>query len=279
MSSDDERRTPPWRSARRLITPNPLLALAFSAVICLFFAVFVFGEHGSAPSADIAELLRTVSVGSLAAGVTTIVDRSISLKDLDQRLQWSVRQAAGVAASLTTLGVYTAHDRMDFAGVFREAAKGETVSWLDTYCPLQNEFTDDLVAALTRGVHVRMLVIDPACDNAKFRNAELQGTVVETGGAWEAGLLAFAKKMEAIAAQGYGRFDIRYYADLPCAPMYLIGTDVTVRKGYFSLFLVRATAHCPHIELRHGELLRDMGSYFDRKWAANDGRRTAAQPA
>jgi hypothetical protein len=149
--------------------------------------------------------------------------------------------------------------------IFREARRGETVSWLDTYCPRQNEFIDDVIDALRRGVQVRMLIIDPSCDNAAFRNQELESTF-DTGGGWTGGLDAFISKMSAVAGRGYGKFEIRYYRDLPCVPMYLVGKLPSARKGYFSIFLVRATAGCQHLELTRGEWLTDMAKYFSSKW-------------
>lgn len=256
-----------WRSLRSLIVPNPLLGLILLAIASLIFAIFVFGDHGMYSNVEVADLLRTIGIGALAAAVTTIVDRHLSGQDLENRIGQSFREAAGVATALTNLGVYTAHIPFDFGLVFREAKKGETVSWLDTYCPRQNELIHDLKAALERGVHVRMLIIDPASANAAFRNQELQSTV-DSGGGWVAGLAAFIAKMKAISDQdnGAGRFEIRFYKDLPCIPMYLVGKAPSARKGYISVFLVRATAHCQHLELHRGDWLDDMAKYFEAKW-------------
>jgi len=232
----------------------------------LIFSVFVFGTHGAHSNSNIADLLSTIGIGILAALVTTVVDRSVSARDIESRINRNFREAAGIAASLTQLGVQGAYRKFDFGMIFREARRGETVSWLDTYCPRQNEFVDDVINALKRGVLVRMLIIDPACENARFRNEELESTV-DTGGGWTGGLDAFISKMKAIAGRGYGSFEIRYYSDLPCAPMYLVGRAPLARKAYFSIFLVRATAQCQHLELSKGEWLSDMAKYFEAKWA------------
>lgn len=261
-------------SLRSLIVPNPLLGLVLLAMTSLIFAVFVFGERGKYYDADVADILRTIGIGALAAAVTTIVDRHLSARDLENRIRESFREAAGVASALTSLGVYTAHAKFDFGLAFRDARKGETVSWLDTYCPRQNELVADFEAALERGVHVRMLIIDPASDNARFRDQELQSTT-DTGGGWAAGLAVFIAKMKTIADRGPGRFEIRFYKDLPCVPMYLVGKVPIARKGYFSVFLVRATADCQHLELHRGEWLDDMAQYFEVKWT----RQPATLPA
>ncbi|GAA3344842.1 hypothetical protein GCM10020358_49700 [Amorphoplanes nipponensis] len=263
---------------RRALVPNRLLGLILVSGAALLFAVFVFGTRGKYPDPDTAELLRTVSVGILAAAVATVIDRQISLGALEKQIYDSLLEAEGVKSSLARLGVHGAHHVFDFGRPFREAHKGEVVSWLDTYCPRQNELIDDLVAAVDRGVHVRMLIIDPRCATAGHRDAELVGSL-DTGEGWKAGLEAFIHKMTAAASRGHGRFEIRFYDDLPCVPMYLVGRGSAARVGYFSLFLTRPSAHFPHLELRSGAWLVDMAAYFEAKWSRHADRAiTAGRP-
>lgn len=276
MTSGEPGRRFSWQTVRAVGTSSALISLIFIAIIILIFSIFVFGDHGSHANADVAELLGTVGIGILAALVTTVVDRSVSAHDLESRITRNFRDAAGIAAALSDLGVVQAHKRLDYRVIFREAHKGDTVSWLDTYCPRENEFVDDVIDALHRGVAVRMLVIDPASDNAHYRDQELEGTV-DTGGGWRGGLDSFISKMEAISERGYGKFEIRFYKDLPCVPMYLIGRAPHARKGYFSIFLVRTTAQCQHLELRGGEWLADMARYFEAKWARQPATRLKPQ--
>ena len=266
MSNDDSPPNSRLKTVKSIASSSALISLVFVAVIVLIFAIFVFGANRARNNPEISDLLRTIGIGILAALVTTIVDRSVSARDLEARINRDFREAAGVAASLTGLGVERAYPKFDFGTIFREARKGETVSWLDTYCPRQNEFVDDVVNALKRGVQIRMLIIDPTCANSRFRNEELESTV-DTGGGWTSGLDTFISKMKAIAGRGYGSFEIRYYSDLPCVPVYLLGKAPIARKAYFSIFLVRATAGCQHLELRKGEWLSDMAKYFEAKWA------------
>jgi hypothetical protein len=254
-----------WKVLRSILASSSLVSLIFIGVIFLIFSVFVFGSHGSHSNSNAADLFSTIGIGILAALVTTVVDRSISERNLESRITRNFRDAADIAESLTRLGIQRAHAKFDFGCIFREARRGETVSWLDTYCPRQNEFIDDVIGALRRGVKVRMLIIDSNCDNSHFRNQELESTV-DTGGGWVGGLESFISKMNAIAVRGYGTFDIRYYDDLPCVPMYLVGKAPSARKAYFSIFLVRATAGCQHLELTRGEWLVDMIKYFESKW-------------
>ncbi len=248
------------------LAPNPLQLLVVVSLILLFIAVFIFGERGKYRDPDIADILRTVAVGGLAAAVSTLIDRQVYSNELQHRISAGVSKALGVVSSLNELGVTRAYADFDFGLIFREAESGETVSWLDTYCPRQDDFIEDLSDALKRGVQVRMLIIDPTSRNAQYRNEELQQTI-DTGPGWIAALEVFIAKMNAIASRGPGQFEIRFYSDLPCAPIYLVGKSPHARKGYFSLFLVQATSNCHHIELHDGEWLSDMACYFEQKWA------------
>jgi hypothetical protein len=110
-----------------------------------------------------------------------------------------------------------------------------------------------------------MLVIDPECDTARMRSEELKASL-NTGEAFTLSLRAFIEKMKKVATESGGKLEIRYYSDLPCVPMYLIGKLNRTRQGFFSIFLSEATAHCTHLELSDGEWLRSMGTYFEAKW-------------
>lgn len=251
---------------RRLAIFNPFVLLILVAILSLVAAIFVFGTHGRYTHASWADVFRTIGIGTLSAAVTILVDRNMVYQNFEKKIKESLVEACGVAESLSNLGVTSAHPTFSFNKLFREAHRGDCIYWLDTYCPRQNEFVDDLIEAINRGVSVKMLVIDPACDNARHRNTELAATVVETGAGWDTGLDAFVAKMKALCDKHPGKLEMRTYNDLPCAPMYLVVTDSKARVGFFSLFLVRASAHSPHMELHDGPWLTDMHQYFEDKW-------------
>lgn len=246
---------------RALLIPNPVLALLLLSVASILVAIFIFGDERP----GLSELFRTVGIGALAAAVTGIIDHNLLFRNFETRIHESLLAANGTSATLTELGIETAYRQFGFSQIFKDAKQGETVCWLDTYCPVQNEFLEELESAMRRKVTIRMLVIDPECENARARNHELSGTL-ETGKAFMDSLKLFVTKMELIAAHSSGRLEVRYYSDLPCVPMYLIGKHGQPRKAFFSIFLSKPTAHCSHVELSSGEWLTNMASYFDRKW-------------
>lgn len=200
-------------------------------------AVFVFGQRGGYPDADIADVLRTIAVGALAAAVATVIDRQVAFRSIRADIDSSLKRATGLSDSLTSFGCVDVHSKFDYGIPFREAKRGELVSWLDTYCPRENDFLDDLSACISRGVEVRMMVIDPGCRNAERRSRELESTS-ETGRGWDTGLAAFNEIMNAIAQRSGGALQIRYYRDLPGIPMYLIGREGRARRGSMPLRLV-----------------------------------------
>jgi hypothetical protein len=264
------------KTLRSLLIPNPVVGLSFLAIVFLVLAIFIFGEYGPVPNPLLADLTRTAGIGSGAAMLTTILDRYYFSRDLEDRIVVRFREAADRSNSLITLGVNTAYAPFDFGRIFHEAQPGETVSWLDTYCPHENAFLSELVAALNRGVFIRMLIIRPTCENAKYRNEELSQSF-DTGEAWDDGLKSFISKMKSASVKSQEHFQVRFYQDLPCVPMYLVGTPAKARKGYFSLFLVRPTANSHHLELGPGEWLDDMAIYFEDKWARQTAQERQSQ--
>ncbi len=245
--------------------PNPVVWLLFIGLLFILAAVFVFGEQGAHKAPATSDVLRTIGIGAIAAAVTGIIDHNLLFKSFESRISESLQEAKEMAASLRELGVQNAYKEFPFSRIFAEAQKGETVSWLDTYCPVQNAFIDEVESAIARQVSIRMLVIKPGCSNAKSRSIELANTP-DTGTAFDGSLDVFIAKMKGIADASAGMFEIRFYDDLPCVPMYLISKDNATRKGFFSIFLNKATAHCTHMELTDGEWLRHMAAYFESKW-------------
>jgi hypothetical protein len=247
--------------------PNPVLGLFISAILALIVAIFIFGTRGKYNDPDIADVFRTIGVGALAAAVTGIIDRNLLVRAIDTRIRECLKESDELKVAVAELGIHNAHKPFDFRRIFDESEAGEYVSWLDTYCPLQNQFLDGIRDAVKRGVRVRMLIVNPKCRNAERRSVELTGTP-DTGEAFMHSLRSFIEKMKTFSDANPGQFEIRFYTDLPCVPMYLIGNGKSgPRKGYFSLFLSKASAHSTHIELSSGEWLANMGTYFDAKWA------------
>lgn len=250
---------------RAMLIPNPLLGLVLVSVMSILVAIFIFGTEGSHKNADLSDLFRTLGVGALAAAVTGIVDHHLLFRNFESRIRDSLKEAKEMSAGLRQLGVQNAYKPFNFSRIFAEAQPGETVSWLDTYCPLQDEFLHELRNALERKVTVRMLVIEPACQNARNRNIELIGEP-DSEEAFDLALANFIMRIERIAKESAGRLELRYYDDLPCVPMYILGKPKIPRKAFFSLFLSKATAHCTHMEISAGEWLDNMNTYFEQKW-------------
>jgi hypothetical protein len=243
--------------------------LLFFSVLGLVIAVFVFGPYGNYKDPEVYDVLRTLAVGALSSAITIIIDRHLVTGTIANLTKEYLEEAVGVERTLSKQGLCKAYeDHFEFSMIFRSARKGETVWWLDTYCPKKDEFFDDLMNAFTRGVNVRMLIIQPDCDNAKYRAAELEGTV-DTGVAWQTGLSDFIHRVNLIAEKFSGNIDIRFYSDLPCVPMYLICKDVRPRLGWFSIYLGMATAYFTHFEVKPGPLLTEMAKYYNAKWEAN----------
>lgn len=254
---------------REQLRLSALQWLFLLSILGLGLAVFVFGPYGKYANAELYDILRTFAVGALSAAITIIIDRHLTTKTLTTLTKEHLETAVGLERSLSRQGLCKAHENhFDFGLIFRAARKGETVWWLDTYCPRKDEFFDDLKAAFARGVNVRMLIIEPDCENAKHRAAELAGTM-DTGEAWQTGLADFIHKVGLIAERFKGNIEIRFYSDLPCVPMYLICKDVKPRLGWFSIYLGLATAHFTHFELKAGVLLNEMAKYYNAKWERN----------
>src|ERR1700735_1590236 len=71
---------------RSILVPNPVFGLFVVALTLLLIAVYVFGTRGQYSDPDIADLLRTIAIGALAAGITGIIDRSFLVKTINSEI-------------------------------------------------------------------------------------------------------------------------------------------------------------------------------------------------
>lgn len=168
----------------------------------------------------------------------------------------------------------TEYGRFDFSKVFSGLEAGDELLWLDTYAPTYREFQGYMEKALKNGAKMRMLVIDPNCQNAKDRALEIaRGGFAPKTFSKEVeefrdlvGDMIIKIARESPSMQTSCR--VRIYDDLPCVPMYLVLRNNKAIRGYNSLYLTEPTAYFVHLEWQdtHEGLLRYMHEYFENKW-------------
>lgn len=178
-----------------------------------------------------------------------------------------------VSQRIGLVRVHTDCDAHWFCDLFNNLTKGQELLWHDTYCPHWNELREAIRHALDHGARIRMLVIDPDCDNACFRAEELR----DWGDCEKFKLedSAFLKVMQGIAddacASGISPapMQVRLYRDLPGIPMYIVLEAGEPIYGFSSFFLTKATGfNFVHLEWKPSEcgLLQLMTLHFEAKW-------------
>jgi hypothetical protein len=175
------------------------------------------------------------------------------------------------------IGLVAVHKDCDakwFCALFDRLKAGQELLWHDTYCPHWNEMKDAIHRALDKGARLRMLIIDPACDNARFRAEELE---VSGWGDFEKFKLegsVFLSTMQRLADKiaelgSPAPMEVRVYRDLPGFPFYLVQEAGQPISGFSSFFLTQATGfHFVHLEWKPSEcgLLQLMSMHFEAKW-------------
>jgi hypothetical protein len=257
----ERRKFSPLSILRDSFLPKGPQVVVVLAIASLAVAVIFRPQAGGLAVTFFFPLSLAVFIGCLSALITTIIDRQYVLGTFTS----TVAEAIDQDRSISRYGLVCAHDRLDFRELWKALEINDELCWLDTYCPLTNDFLVELKGALERHVRVKMLVIDPQCQNAAYRSVELERTT-ETGDSWRTGLADFTTRMQKLQRQYSPNFDLRHYDDLPGLPMYLIVRNNTPVRGYFSFFLSQGSAYLVHFELRGGDLLSEMYNYFISKW-------------
>lgn len=171
--------------------------------------------------------------------------------------------------------------RLDFKQVFDRLSKNDELLWLDTYCPEQFNFQRCMRQAIERGAKIRMMAIDPNCQNAQNRASEIDPSLGYTYDAFRMEAIAniqhLADSLRSLDVKSREGVDVaslrlRFYTDLPCVPMYLVLHKGWPVRGYTGFYLGDPSFEMPHLEWSRGaeSILKSFADYFERKWRENE---------
>jgi hypothetical protein len=167
---------------------------------------------------------------------------------------------------------------MDFGELFVSLRPGQTLYWLDTFCPTHREWLPEMLTAVARGAHIRMLLLDPSADSARKRAAELATCYGERQFMDDLG--RFNEAIQRAAAECEKRYEgtLRWkmYNNLLGAPMYIVCDDAGVPiYGYSSEYLCNPSIISQHYcwNSHHVEELEARLSYVVGKWGNRETQR------
>ncbi len=171
----------------------------------------------------------------------------------------------------TRWGLTAFHESLDFSELFSSLVPGDQLLWLDTYCPDYKRFLPNLKAAVSNGAVVKMLVVDPISDVAKYRAQEISYPNYEQE-VFCRNIASFLDEVGRVFTDTgmhiTGSLEIRKYSDLPSLPMYIRSREGKAIVGYTSFYLTQPTAFFAHLEWSGGSdsMLSWFEKYFLQKW-------------
>ncbi len=264
-----------------------ILIAAFGSLF-LFLLTYYLQEQFP-QVAGLWEGLKTLAIALFPAIVVAILDHFHTIRAVSDRMAMLVAKEVTdkLVAGRERYGLISFLDKMSFAALFRELEPGDELLWLSTYGPNYRDFLGEVEPAIINGAKLRMLIIDPDCENAYFRAEEIHQEHGYPPATFRQETASFTDSIVAAAQRAStnpltrGSCEIRMYRDLPCVPMYIIVRDGRLFKGYSSLLLTKpAGTRFVHFEWtqRAGGILEEMKNYFEQKWNAqvqgtfSDGR-------
>ena len=137
---------------------------------------------------------------------------------------------------------------------------GDKLWMLDTYDRQYQTWMEEMDDALSRGAEIYVLIVDPGAAVAEMRAAEIGETQAFSGV-----VHVFGEVLRRLQRKHRSNLKVRYYADLPCAPMYLVERDGKFFRGYTSYFLdVPSNGEFPHFQWSASESSAGgvLGSHF-----------------
>lgn len=260
-----------WRKKKEVVVLTNLLAFATGLVFLLlsrhYFTtealVTIFGLLGSYLTISI--VVNLFHTSFIRPSEDEARDENLK-KLLDQR----INSILGNSAKYGFAGFIP---EMDFKGLFNSLESGDTLWWLDTYCPGHGLWEDELRRAISRGALIHMLVLSPDSRYAEDRAREIGGTYTPQRFKNELG--SFREALEIIRTElqaASGHVEIVEYTDRPGMPVYLVVKKDGGVYGYSSLFLGKPTGVAfPHMRWIMAEVgvVQQLLDYVQAKWRRN----------
>ena len=242
--SPDGRRVSGLTGLQRLIF---LLGLALGLILLLL--------AGSNPKGVGRSILREAGIVTMGTVLVSLVYEFVLRRSHEQQLLNVVTR--GLLGRARDCGLAQI-EMIDFVHLFTRLKTGDELWWLDTYCPDMNRVAvqDAIQSALQRGVHFRMLVIDPDCFTAKARAEEISAegyTRAEFQERARTNLKIIEGIKRNLPQDHSKRLEITLYSDLPCAPMYLRLRSGQPIDGWTSYFLTRPSYEVAHFNWNRPE--------------------------
>jgi hypothetical protein len=154
--------------------------------------------------------------------------------------------------------------------LFKDLKPGETLWWLDTFCPGHSHWIKDVGDAVERGVSIKILILDPTSNIAKLRAEEVKKDY--TNGSYIRDLSSFKHDFEEWQKylekeKNLDLLEVLVYDDLLGVPCYIVTKNDKPIYAYSSMFLTKPTGvKFPHFYWIEGEMCDTLFSYVKEKY-------------
>lgn len=161
--------------------------------------------------------------------------------------------------------------------VLENLKNGDTLYWLDTYCPNPDKLSKSLENAIIRGAKVMILSIKADCKNAVYRTEELseesqrKGNVKPQIEIWQNCLRNISESLKQ-NKETKGSLEVLLYEDLLGMPLYIQIRNGQPIHGYSGFYVNNSASDFIYLEWKPSSsngMIRDLANYFDGKWKRN----------
>jgi len=249
-------------------TQSMLIAL----VILLFGSCLLLASSQIAPRSG-GEILREAGFVIIGTVLVSFVYEYVLRRHHDESLLKFITNS--LVTNGPKYGLVSIVERLDFGALFDRLERGDTLLWLDTYCPDAPNYQEHLLSAIQRGATVHMLAIRPKSEAAKWRANEIKkkfGYSFPRFAEEASNQIEKLKEvLEGSTSEVSQRVKLRLYDDLPCIPMYIHLRGNRPDVAFTSYFLGNPTFSEPHLKwtVTTDGFLRKLYDYFLAKWEAH----------
>jgi len=262
-----------------------IVTIVFSLGIFAILGGVIAESHDNSVTAVFLIAVGTLFSGSIAVALISegVLSESHSKQVKSQLSQVLSKELSGIRFSGIEYGVSAVELKNDthFKEFFAQLNPDEELLWLDTSGPPWNYYNSHLKVMLQRGLRVRMLLLDPNCENSVNRAIEspeqfVTDDVAAAAERFRAQAEAHIVSLEQLGntAQSeqpnlIGSLQIALYSGLPGVPLYLVCRGGQPVRAWTSFFLSEATYSQVHFEWVYTKddcMIQRFKDYFEQKW-------------
>lgn len=254
------------KSFKKFITVNVIKSLIILAIAAVLLIGYIF-YIDIIPEGKYKNLINILTPALLLGFIITALSKVgliMSVQDISEEAQKSLGELGDLISGSTTHGLSGAIDSFSSIEEMNGLEMGDTVRWIDTRISASNIVTD-LTKVLEKGIKIRLIVMHPDSDMAKYRYLDIQSATDYED--YKNSLVTQKKELDFLLSKKEFDLEVLYTCESISLPIFLVNSG-NHEYAYTGHFLHDRAIEFPYVYWKSGRkgFIDELERYFKRKW-------------